>query len=82
MKNLISESNKIIRWPKKSSEKVFIIEYLATKFSCNYKYSEREVNAIINRYHLFEDTTLLRRELISRKYLKRKDDGSEYWKID
>ena len=49
MKNLINESNKIIRWPKKSSEKEFIIEYLATKFSCNNKYSEREVNNIIKK---------------------------------
>ena len=30
----------------------------------------------------FNDIALLRRELISRKFLSRKDDGSEYWKTN
>ena len=45
------------------------------------KYSEKEINNIINNYHSFNDTCLLRRELISKNYLHRKNDGSEYWKI-
>ena len=36
---------------------------------------------MIENHHLFEDTTLLRRELISRKKLSRHDDGTKYWKI-
>ena len=30
----------------------------------------------------FNDIPLLRRELISRKFLKRKDNGSIYWKVN
>ena len=37
---------------------------------------------LINKYHDFSGTPLLRRELISKKYLARKDDGLEYWKIN
>ena len=52
------------------------------KFENKRKYSEKEINQIIDKYHDFSDTPLLRRELISKKYLARKDDGSEYWKIN
>ena len=68
MSNLVNEFDEITRWPKKQSDKQFIIEFLSTKFEFGAKYSEKDVNAIINRFHLFNDMALLRRELISRKY--------------
>ena len=81
MENLINELYKIVRWPKKPSDKELVITYLATKFDYENKYNEKEVNTIIDKYHLFDDVALLRRELISRKMLFRRDDGSEYWRI-
>ena len=81
MKTLINELNKIIRWPKKPSDKAIVVKWVATKFNFDKKYSEKEINTIISQYHLFNDIALLRRELISRKYLMRKNDGSEYWRI-
>ena len=81
MDKLINEFDQIVRWPKKLSDKEMVITYLATKFDYENKYTEKEVNEIIDKYHLFEDIALLRRELVSRKMLSRQDDGSEYWKI-
>ena len=81
MNKLINEFDQIIRWPKKPSDKEIVIKYLSTKFNYNKKYTEKEVNLIIDNFHLFEDIPLLRRELVSRKKLSRKDDGSEYWKV-
>ena len=81
MDKLINEFDKIVRWPKKPSDKVLIITFLATKFDNKNKYTEKEVNEIIDKYHLFEDIALLRRELVSRKFLSRQDDGSEYLRI-
>ena len=78
---LINEFDEIIRWPKKQFDKTYIIKFLSSKFECGIQYSEKDVNVIINRYHSFNDVPLLRRELISRQYLARKDDRSEYWKI-
>ena len=78
---LINEFDEIIRWPKKQSDKTYIIEFLSSKFEFDKQYSEKDVNVIIHRYHSFNDVPLLRRELISRRYLVRKDDGSRYWKI-
>ena len=44
------------------------------------EYSEKEVNSIIKQHHTFNDIPLLRRELISKKYLFRTDDCFKYLK--
>ena len=80
MKKLIDEFDKIIKWPKKPIDKESVVKFLSTKFEGNKKYSEKEINQIIDQFHLFNDIPLLRRELISRRYLSRTDDGAEYWK--
>ena len=81
MNNLFNTYGKITRWPKKQADKKSVIEFLAAKFIFDKIYIEKEVNGIIQQSHLFQDIALLRRELISRRYLARKDDGSAYWKI-
>ena len=82
MNKLINEFDEIIRWPKKLSVKKSVINWLSNKFNGEIKYSEKEVNEILDRHHSFNDIALLRRELISRKFLSRKDDGSKYWKTN
>ena len=77
--NSIIQNDKIVRWPKRPKDKDFVILWLSKKFYVNSKFKEKEVNAIINNHHSFNDIALLRRELVSRGYLNRKDDGSEYW---
>jgi len=78
--DLVNEFEEITRWPKKRSDKEYIIQYLSEKFTPGIDYSEKEVNKIIKRHHTFNDIPLLRRELISKKYLYRTDDCSKYWK--
>ena len=80
MNSLISQNNKIIRWPKKLVQKHFVLDWLSKKFKKNNPYTENEVNDIINNHHSFNDRALLRRELISKKLLSRETDGSKYWK--
>ena len=81
MEKLINEFDEIVRWPKKPSDKDMVIKHLSTKFGDDKKYTEKEVNTIIDKFHLFEDIPLLRRELVSKRMLSIKDDGSEYWKV-
>ena len=78
---LIDQSGSITRWPKKRFDKQLIIKFLSEQFEIDRKYSEKEVNDIINDHHGFNDIPLLRRELVSRKFLARKDDCSLYWKV-
>ena len=82
MNKLINNFGELIRWPTKPPEKEIIIKYLSTKFEFDKKYTEKEINGIIDKFHLFNDIPLLRRELVSRKFLAREDDGSVYWKIN
>ena len=81
MDKLINEHDQIARWPKKASDKELVITFLGTKFENNHIYSEKEINRMIENHHLFEDTNLLRRELISQKLLSHHDDGIKYWEI-
>jgi len=81
MEKLINQFDKIVWWPKKLSYKDLVIKHLSTKFKYDKKYTEKEVNSIIDKFHLFEDISLLKRELVSKRMLFRKDDGSEYWKV-
>ena len=82
MNKLINEVEGIVRWPKKPSDKNFVIEWLSQKFESEKQYSEKEINQIIKEHHSFDDIALLRRELISKKFLGRKKDGSMYWKTN
>jgi hypothetical protein len=55
-----------------------ILDYLLQAFTPGVIYTEKEVNMIIRRFHL--DTAGLRRDMIDRGMLKRKSDGSQYWR--
>ena len=61
MEKLINELDEIVRWPKKSSVKDIVIKHLSTKFEYDKKYTEKEVNTIIDKFNLLEDIPLLRR---------------------
>ena len=73
-------SSRLVRLPNKLSVQQMTMWALWTKFAANRKYTEKEVNAITNGFHIFGDQATLRRELINMKLLGRKSDCSEYWK--
>lgn len=56
----------------------YILEYLVQAFTPGVDYKEKEVNAIIRRFH--EDVSGLRRDLIDAGLLQRVSDGSRYWR--
>ena len=80
LNKFLDEEGKIKRWPKQKDYKRLVLEYLASRFEYNRKYSEKEVNAIIQQWHTFEDYFLLRRELIESRLMLRTRSGSEYWR--
>ena len=79
IKQFLDNDNKVKLWPSKKFKKDNIIKYLSTKFDIERRYTEKEINEILNKWHTFNDSPLLRRELFERKYLDRKRDCSEYW---
>jgi hypothetical protein len=74
------DSGRLVRLPNKLSVQQMTMWALWTKFAANRKYTEKEVNVIVNGFHTFGDQATLRRELVNMKLLGRKSDCSEYWK--
>lgn len=54
------------------------VALLATRFSPDRDYTEKEVNALLMDGHTFEDCALLRRMLCDWRFLDRERDGSRY----
>lgn len=77
---LLDADGKIKRWPKKAAERTAVLEFFIEKFETGKDYTEMEVNAIIAPMHSFNDTSMLRRELITAKLLNRTPDCRRYWK--
>ena len=50
MNKLINEFDEIIQWPKKPFDKKIVINWLSNKFNGEIKYSEKEVNEILDRH--------------------------------
>ena len=56
-----------------------ILNYIIEAFEKDRRYSEKEINQILERFH--EDFASLRRELVDAGMLDRNKTGAEYWVI-
>ena len=79
-RGIIDDNDRIIRWSKKQKDQHFILQCIVKNFDAGHKYSEKEVNEIIQKFILFNDHVLIRRELIEKFYLKRTPDCKVYWR--
>ncbi|WEV51123.1 DUF2087 domain-containing protein [Lactobacillus sp. ESL0731] len=73
----LDENGFITAWPGKAHKRQLILQYLASKFGTNKKYSEPEVNLILRKY--IDDYVTRRRDLVEAHLLERTDDGVSYW---
>ena len=83
LEGYLDEEGKFSQFPgKKQKKKQFLmLEYLAEKFTAGKKYTEREVNEILNQYHSFNDPATLRRLMFGSRLLNRTLDGKAYWLV-
>jgi hypothetical protein len=72
---------RLLRWPSRRVEQVLALWVLWMPFDGKRRYTEREVNEVINARHAFGDHCLLRRELVELKLLTRTPGGAEYRKV-
>lgn len=77
----LDENGKFERLPGKKQKKKLdqMLKILANEFEHGRKYSELEVNDILNSKHSFNDPATLRRMLFGTKVLDRTIDGRSYW---
>lgn len=73
-------AGRLVRLPNKFSVQQMAMWWMWTQFAVRRKYTEKEVNQVLNAHHTFGDQATLRRELVNMKLLGRKADCSEYWK--
>jgi hypothetical protein len=66
--------------PQQAAKLRIILEYLVTAFTSGVDYTEKEVNAILRRFHV--DVSGLRRDLIVSGLMARESNGSRYWRVE
>jgi len=69
----------LISIPVKLAKKLAVLRHIAADLSPDTKYPEKELNAIIAKYH--DDTAALRRYMIEYRILER-DAESVYWVVN
>lgn len=79
LKNFLDSENRLIAFPAKRKMKLLALCYLAGKFEKDKKYTEKEVNELLNQWHTFRDPATLRRELYNLRFLDREPAGTAYW---
>ena len=57
-----------------------VLRYVVKAFDLGKRYTEKQVNDILARYHA--DTATLRRELVGYGLMKREGGGGEYWRVE
>jgi len=75
------EEGKLQSFPGKKQKKkqALMLQFLAEKFSLDEKYTEKEVNEILNQNHTFKDPATLRRLMFGQGIFDRTIDGRSYW---
>lgn len=77
IKTYIDENGAIKTFPSKEKKKLIILSEVVKNFSKGKKYSEKEVNRILQR--IYEDYATIRRALIEYGFVERSNDCSSYW---
>ena len=79
----LNDDGKFDRFPGKRQKKrqAEMLQFLADQFKQDRKYTEAEVNEILNQHHSFNDPATLRRLMFGKKLIDRTLDGRAYWKV-
>ncbi|GLV60612.1 hypothetical protein KDH_74310 [Dictyobacter sp. S3.2.2.5] len=71
------EGERLKEIPASRKKRSVVLKWFATRFEPGTRYTEKQVNEIIQRHH--EDASSIRRELVGEKLMQR-ENGS-YWRI-
>ncbi len=79
LKNTLDAEGRIKQLPSQFKKFKVVVRYVLDAFEVDRRYSEKEVNAIIARYHA--DTAAIRREMVEQGWMARAADGGTYWRV-
>jgi predicted transcriptional regulator len=80
LNNYLGPDGRLKGLPSQQKKLEAILRYLIQQFEPGVRYTEKQVNEIIARFH--EDTAGLRRDLVDYKLLQRQVGGREYWRTE
>ena len=80
LRRFLDAAGRVRSWPAKAKDQQHVLAYLASQFENDREYSEKEVNALLNRWQTCADAATLRRALYDNRLLDRTRDGSRYWR--
>lgn len=66
--------------PSQPEKLKVILHYLVAVFTPGVDYTEKEVNAVLRRFHV--DVSGLRRDLIDSGLMARESNGARYWRVE
>lgn len=82
LRHFLDEKGRLISFPAKQKMKLYALLYLAAQFEKGKRYTEEEINDLLDDFTVFHDPATLRRELYNHRFLGREKDGSFYWPED
>lgn len=77
LENYINKDGSLKTYPSKEKKKIIVLEEIMKSFNIGEKYSEQEVNKILER--IYKDYATIRRALIEYGFIDRNKNCSEYW---
>ena len=80
--NQFDKCGRLRRWPSKRSVQTLALWAMWATLPSNTLLSEREVNDIFDEHHCFQDPATLRRTMISCGLLTRKNDCTDYKRVE
>ncbi|MDP4091467.1 MAG: DUF2087 domain-containing protein [Bacillota bacterium] len=79
LKNYLDKEGRLKMYPSKRKYKILALMFLASRFEKGVRYTEKEVNEILDEVHTFNDRCMMRRELYNNRFFGRLNDCSWYW---
>ena len=79
LERFLDADGRVVIWPSRRRDRLLVLAHLARLFDAECDYTEREVNALLNGAHIWEDPAFLRRILVEERFMGRTPDGRRYW---
>ncbi|WP_310601926.1 GNAT family N-acetyltransferase [Anaerosporobacter sp.] len=80
IKNFLDADGHLTMFPAKKKNQIITLFYLASKIPAVQTYTEKEINTLLEKWHTYNDSCTLRRELYNYHFIGRTSDGTAYYK--
>ena len=80
LQTFVGPNGEVTAFPTQQKKYLVILRYILEAFETGKRYSEREVNVVLERYN--EDTARMRRSFVDFGLMAREGGGGAYWRVE